>query len=213
MANNRSSKPIFVENAEIRQMAVTVNVMSVNKKQMTLSVFRQLPCVNFIISESGYLDEDFLLWGIVRYSFDNINVWAVGSCDGELYRSSINYQRYRGTISTNNEAIKGLAKILDGLDEWEIMATKFDSDYHGSCIGNYDSSYHDSCIDNVYYVNNKYLKFSEYYRSSDRNRYLYEARSYLRNEITELRAMNVRKSRALLSLDQLMKLPQLFIAV
>lgn len=196
MANNQSTKPIFVENAEIKQMAVTINVMSVNKKQMTLSVFRQLPCAD-IIDESGDLDEDFLLWGIVRYSFNNSDVWALGSYDGELYRSAINPRRHRNIIDNLRVDIQQEVRNEKRFEDWVRSVLKRET-----LVGQ-----------EIIYVNGHTLSASAIYNNSGKDKYLYEARSYFKNHIDWMKDEIVRHKRIIRSLEQLMELTQLFIAV
>ena len=114
MAKNN---PVAVKNAEIKQVSVTINVMSVNNKQMTLSVFRQLPVADFI-SEDGYLDEDFSYWGIVRYCFDNCGVWAVAEYNGELYRSKILYEEKKKSLCKSTENRNLLFNRINEFDDW-----------------------------------------------------------------------------------------------
>lgn len=74
------------KNVAIKTAAVTIKVIQVDEKQMTLSVFRQLP-------EWGYSDGDEV-WGFVRYAHKSYgsdgsffgDCWLVASKGGKLYR-------------------------------------------------------------------------------------------------------------------------------
>jgi hypothetical protein len=67
---------IETKHASLDTLAVTIQALHVNGKQMTLAVFRQLP--------------ELQLWGRVRYTipgeFRNVDMWIVGSRQGKLYR-------------------------------------------------------------------------------------------------------------------------------
>jgi len=74
------------KSVEIQSMTVSIQVMAVNNKQMTLSVFRQLP-EKKCFDEQGYAVGNW--WGSVNYLFGDYKngFWIVFELDGVLYRN------------------------------------------------------------------------------------------------------------------------------
>lgn len=80
---------IETKSASLDTLAVTIQALHVNGKQMTLAVFRQLPIVSAY--NQDYTIADFRFWGIVRYEIKNEGkIWAVADKDGLLYRCNVN---------------------------------------------------------------------------------------------------------------------------
>jgi hypothetical protein len=76
---------IETKSASLDTLAVTIQALHVNGKQMTLAVFRQLPKAH-ALKKDGEL-ADFEFWGLVRYPIkDEGDLWAVASNSGILYR-------------------------------------------------------------------------------------------------------------------------------
>ena len=75
-----------VKSVEIQSMTVSIQIMAVNNKQMTLSVFRQLP-EKKCFDEQGYSVGNW--WGWVNYPFGNYKngFWIVFELDGILYKN------------------------------------------------------------------------------------------------------------------------------
>jgi hypothetical protein len=77
---------VETKDVSLKTLSVTIRAIQINGKQMTLSVFKQLP-------QRGYSKEDEV-WGFVRYehkSYDSNGAfygdcWLVASKDGVLYR-------------------------------------------------------------------------------------------------------------------------------
>jgi hypothetical protein len=104
---------IEVKRASLDTMAITVQAMHVDGKQMTLAVFRQLP-----ISEE---EPDDPLWGTVRYPIkDQGDLWLVFSHDGKLYRRALDVfsedsEEFDAEESALNEAICSVKEELQSL--------------------------------------------------------------------------------------------------
>lgn len=76
-------------NATLKTLQVSIQSLTVNNKQMTLAVFRQLPEM-ILINDKGQLLPEIKLWGLVRYQIkDSGNIWAVCEEGGTLYRAKI----------------------------------------------------------------------------------------------------------------------------
>jgi hypothetical protein len=76
---------VETKNASLDTLSVTIKVLHVSGKQMTQSVFRQLPVASAFNDSWELLDLDF--WGIVRYQIKNgCSLWAVASVGEILYR-------------------------------------------------------------------------------------------------------------------------------
>lgn len=84
------AEPTIVETrtASLETMAVTIQSLHVNGKQMTLAVFRQLPRVDFCPARHT-------AWGTVRYKFDNASRWLVFEHHGRLFRDSVGLSVYQ----------------------------------------------------------------------------------------------------------------------
>lgn len=73
------------KHAEIDTLHVTLQALRVDKKQMTLAVFRQLPAAQ-LHKEDGELAFDSL-WGWVKYDIAGEgSMWFVTETGGRLYR-------------------------------------------------------------------------------------------------------------------------------
>jgi hypothetical protein len=86
--------PITTDHATIRTATVSVKVLTLDKKQMTLSVFRQLPCEHIVDPETRSLRGT--PWGTVNYfwkdcGFDGVrdHLHVVWEKEGRLYRACI----------------------------------------------------------------------------------------------------------------------------
>ena len=99
--------------ATLKTLSVTISTLSVNERQMTLSVFRQLPVIKVI--DRGKIQGQS--WGIVRYKIkDEGDVWVVVEKDGVLHRSLV-----PGHIDTEYEKNKiGNLRSKLGLLEEEL---------------------------------------------------------------------------------------------
>jgi len=78
--------------ASIKEKTVTIRTLSVNNKQMTLSVFKQLP-YNHEHFEGGKVDESMNYWGYVYREpkkMDDEWKWVIYESNGILYKCSIN---------------------------------------------------------------------------------------------------------------------------
>lgn len=135
MDSLKSSKPaILIEtsNASIDTMAVTIRSLHVNSKQMTLAVFRQLP-VFYVYQDDGTLS-DVDRWGLVRYKIrDEGDLWLVASKDGALYRGDAKDYLCFGMdswvsssdISYLKQIINQAKKEYNEAVEWEIAVRNY----------------------------------------------------------------------------------------
>lgn len=76
--------------AKLHTFSVTIQSLTVKDKQMTLTVFRQLPIGSFYDDNNGQDDADPIqgtAWGTVRYPIkDEGDRWVVHEFEGILYR-------------------------------------------------------------------------------------------------------------------------------
>jgi hypothetical protein len=80
---------IETKSASLDTLSVTIRALHVNGKQMTLAVFRQLPCLSLYL-ETGDINNDLRHWGIVRYFIkDEGSEWVVADYNGVLYRCDL----------------------------------------------------------------------------------------------------------------------------
>ena len=116
---------ITIEKASLNTVSVELKIIQVNKKQMTLAVFRQLP--------EGHEEFDSSLWGLVRYNVKGglTGTWLVFSKDGILYRRNVHLVR---------EPIKNYSKV-NSLQESLRTAErnlKYDQQHNSSSVGYYE---------------------------------------------------------------------------
>ena len=119
---------IETKKASLDTLAVTIQALHVNGKQMTLAVFRQLPVMN-IYEQDGSL-KSVTLWGIVRYTIkDEGQLWVVCDSGGVLYRCWFE-TGFDSTYRASKEADKARAWVswwhkvkaqLDrGTESWRV---------------------------------------------------------------------------------------------
>lgn len=78
---------VETKSASLDTLAVTIHALHVNGKQMTLSVFRQLPETSLVL-DSGDADDRLRWWGIVRYHIKNEGTeWVIVEHGGRLFRA------------------------------------------------------------------------------------------------------------------------------
>lgn len=83
---------IETKNANLDTLAVTIQALHVNGKQMTLAVFRQLP-INHAYDIDGTINDSLQHWGLVRYPIkDEGELWLVASDKSKLFRCSVGYR-------------------------------------------------------------------------------------------------------------------------
>ena len=219
MANNLSSKPILVANAEIKQVAVTINVMSVNNKQMTLSVFRQLARTYSIIKDDGTLDQNFSLWGIVRYAVDTSYLWIVASRAGSLFRFSAPDQPDDGSHLIR--AYNKLLKLKESFENWVSWIPYGHLEDNGCykifIVTQYEERFNERFRDTFYFERDGYssqfiseAKAIDILRSDE---YLNAKRAELDGAIKGYLSYITKHQNLVDSYTQIMRLPQLFIAV
>lgn len=76
---------ITTAEASLKTLVITIQALTVKDKQMTLSVFRQLPEGSFYYDNNDPIPGT--AWGTVRYPIkDKANRWVVHELDGILYR-------------------------------------------------------------------------------------------------------------------------------
>lgn len=82
------NKVIETKSAAIDTLAVTIQALHVNGKQMTLAVFRQLPVIRYLNTDGSLSPLEY--WGLVRYAIkDEDDLWAVCVKDGRLCRAGL----------------------------------------------------------------------------------------------------------------------------
>jgi len=95
---------IYANDATLKTVSVTIQALIVDKKQMTLAVFRQLP-VGRLLNDQG--DLTGTPWGVVRYEIkDEGKLWIVYEADTILYRCP--FPTKWGVWTENNEVNKAI---------------------------------------------------------------------------------------------------------
>ena len=104
---------VETKHARLDTLAVTIQALHVNGKQMTLAVFRQLPVISPYNEDGSLAPMEY--WGIVRYRINYLgSVWAVCSTGGRLYRGSIDI----GHEFNMDETIFNAKKARTNLQWW-----------------------------------------------------------------------------------------------
>lgn len=88
----KPNNDIESNNVTIEQAIVSINLLQITKKQMTLAVFRQLPKLNdsFDYFKVSNIIENHDRWGIVNYEIKHQGrQHLVINVDGKLYRHCI----------------------------------------------------------------------------------------------------------------------------
>jgi len=115
-----ASRRLYKSHAILHTASIDVKVLRIDKRQMTMGVFRQLP-------ESPVVDTGFCLngqmWGIVRYTWKETPQWAtayvVWEHEGTLYKSPIvtNWKECEELILIDdkylNQRMEGLTGYYD----------------------------------------------------------------------------------------------------
>lgn len=112
------------ESVSITSCAVTIMALCIGSKQMTLSVFRQLPEIRLYRESGDLYDTD--KWGLVRYKFNDIGVWVVCSHNKNLYRASLDHS-YMSVKDANLLLAKAKEIFLDYL-KWDSSDDKYKYD-------------------------------------------------------------------------------------
>ena len=134
--------------ASITTMSASISVIQINKKQMTLAVFRQIPIVEIKVQDilNDCIGVEF--WGLVSYSIKyEGDLWLVGVADNILVKCCfdfdiqslnnlkyeikrledyINHGQYHPYIKNNNEAIEKLKEEKEWMPECIILNKKID---------------------------------------------------------------------------------------
>ena len=174
---------IETKSASLDTLAVTIQALHVNGKQMTLAVFRQLP-IAIAYNEDGSL-APLEYWGIVRYAIkDQGDLWAVCASGGRLYRCSLEWTGEsvsRTELYINN--IKNEISYWHHINDYKKQNGTNTWPYNNLVIRPYGYSWHPEDIDR------------------------------LGSELVEVEICLENAKRAEITLQTLKSLPQLFIAV
>lgn len=79
---------VEAKQASLSTMSVTIQALHVSGKQMTLSVFRQLPELDLYDPQHA----DGVMWGHVRYRIGGVDEWVVLQVRGSLARCNAVYK-------------------------------------------------------------------------------------------------------------------------
>ena len=87
--NTSISADQLVSGVDYETMHVQIFAVRVGGKQMSTTIFRQLPVVDLCDQEAN-LRSGVRQWGVVRHDIKGINLWMLLWDDGKLYRAAIN---------------------------------------------------------------------------------------------------------------------------
>lgn len=100
---------IETKRASLDTLAVTIQALHVNGKQMTLAVFRQLPLACAYKNDGSLMPFEF--WGIVRYQIKDCDAWVICASDGRLYRCPLHW--HGGTVDGSEWSLKQAVKCVE----------------------------------------------------------------------------------------------------
>ena len=108
---------IQTREANIDIMSVNIKTLHVNRKMMTLSVFRQLPVSNIYTEDGNIVNCD--MWGRIKYPIKNEGErWLVTSSNGKLFRCDIDKTPVKSSIKQVEDQITHLqSDIIDFLHD------------------------------------------------------------------------------------------------
>lgn len=125
------NQPIEQEQITIDTFTVSIKTIQVNKKQMTLAVFRQLP-----VAEE---DDACALWGIVRYSQNATfsGLWLVFSKNGKLFRRELDLRQrtiYQGLLTDAKRDLERHVRSYyeahkDAPGYWDELSKTYSAEY------------------------------------------------------------------------------------
>lgn len=119
----------------VHTATIDVKVLRIEKKQVTMSVFRQIPEENlFRLDDRGWLLVDGDPWGVVHYVWNDSPRWArkylVFQRDGKLFRmplpSSLKYVDDNLLQWVALDLTEKLYELGIDPDGWEIGTADFD---------------------------------------------------------------------------------------
>jgi len=122
----KPKREVSAQNASIETLSVTIKAMVINGKQMTLSVFRQLPTCN-AYCEDGSLHPDRDWWGIVRYWIkEEGSVWAVCRVGDKLCRASTSIHERFGEIDNLRLRLRRAIETRDTYNTISEMKAEYE---------------------------------------------------------------------------------------
>jgi hypothetical protein len=92
---------IETKSASLDTMTVTIQALHVNGKQMTMSVFRQLPAPDESWNEQSH--PQARPWGWVKYKYRDATHWLVFSLNGQLWRRALRLRASADRLADHKE--------------------------------------------------------------------------------------------------------------
>lgn len=108
---------VDISDVTLATATVTINVVQIGRKQMTLSVFKQLP--------ENHETDDSQLWGIVRYEVKDKHgeseaLWLVHSSNGKLFRRAIDIVLDRVFFHAYEESTRRIVQLKKQIEEAKL---------------------------------------------------------------------------------------------
>lgn len=117
---------VETKSASIETLSVQILALHVDGKQMTLSVFRQLPIAKVFMADGN--PHAASCWGLVRYSIKHEgDLWLVVSYSGRLYRCPIDEDFYASKLECAEENLRKAKEELPRFEEWYAAAAEWDA--------------------------------------------------------------------------------------
>ena len=105
------STHVYTTEATLSTLKVEIKALTVSGKQMTLAVFKQLPQW-WPLTVEETLNNDVRFWGIVRYSIkDEGDLWVVLEKDNELHRAKI--EIYLNLNDLNHDELNDAEMLIE----------------------------------------------------------------------------------------------------
>ena len=151
---------IKTKSVELSTFSVSIRAMVINEKQMTLSVFRQLPTIRILDSDNSLLP--YVYWGYVRYSIKNegADLWAVVDADGQLCRSEFSVEER--PLPSHYEKDDSLCAVKKTLDRIRLGESPMPWDFGCKVVDAYFGKRGSASK----WTADDWLNFSEYYEAN-----------------------------------------------
>ena len=174
---------IQTKSASLDTLSVTIQALHVNGKQMTLAVFRQLTKAR-ITNDDGSL-APMECWGIVRYNIkDEGDLWVVAASGGRLYRCRLNIESQIELLSEFRDELRTAIQMVDWWNKCKKLKVEENApDYNLPRPPNRAVKWNENSIDG------------------------------LNHSVDSWRRCIIETERIIKTMNSLLQLPQLFIAV
>ena len=108
---------INAEECSVQERSVSIRVLTVGTKQITQSLYQQLP-YGLIVSDENYLDSDISIWGWVNLCTKHCDKYEIAHThviyekDGILMHSKVDHHSYMSDDNDNKQRRLHIVKAI-----------------------------------------------------------------------------------------------------